>query len=107
MTTTDTVSLQIPLRPKPGEVWLTVNLNLVEDVPSVYELARSLGYKPLLAHRQTREGIEIHLLLHHERRETLEKPLWEEFEAQMYTLSDAINSDAIHLLCGLTKAAAA
>jgi hypothetical protein len=105
MTTTEVAAIQIPLRPQPGEVWFTINLNLVEDVPALYALVRSLGYAPTLAYRQTKAGMEIHLLLYHEQRPILETPVWDEFEQSMYALSDVIHTDAVHLLCGLTKIA--
>lgn len=101
-----TTVTKIPLRPSPGEVWFFINLNLVEDVPATYRLVQSLGYEPKLAYRETRDGTEVHLLLHYEKREMVEDSLWAEFEEHQYTLADAINTDAIHFMWGHTKAVA-
>ncbi len=100
-------AIQIPLRPQRGEIWFSINLGLIEDVPGLYSLLAELGFTPQLAYKETREGIEVHLLLDHLQNLRMEEPPNELYEREQQVLADAINPDAIHFTCGLTRQMAA
>ncbi len=100
-------AIQIPLRPQRGEIWFSINLGLIEDVPSLYGLLAELEFKPQLAYKETREGTEVHLLLDHLQNMQLEEPPDELYEREQQVLANAIDPDAIHFTCGLTRQMAA
>jgi hypothetical protein len=102
-TMTPTEVVQIPLMPDRGHIWFSINLSLVDDIPALYALLRALKFEPKLAYKQTRNGIEIHLLLHHEKREELTEPA-NLFEQEQMILADFLpDPNAMRFTCGLTK----
>jgi hypothetical protein len=108
MTTIDDVTI-IPTRPGRGEIWFSIDLAYVKDLTALFNLVGELGFNnPVLTHRR-QEGLwEDHLLLHYERRETLESPPDELFEHEQYALADAediLDPDGIRFTCGLTSPA--
>lgn len=63
------MSLDLPVIPKPGEVFLAVNLSAVENmtVPETLKLLEGIGYTPQLRYRQSKDGnISLYALLKHE-----------------------------------------
>ena len=48
------MSLDLPVIPKPGEVFLAINLSAVENmtVPEILKLLEGIGYTPQLRYRQ-------------------------------------------------------
>jgi len=84
---------QLLYPPYKGEHYLSINLALV-DPAEVWEVARTLGFKPELVQISKRAGIEIHALLFHE--QTSGEPLeTSELDAKIDHLAAQINTDAI------------
>lgn len=104
MTTIDTTKpVQIPLAPKPGEVWFFINLGLIDDVSGLYALVKALGFTPRLAYRWDMADLEICLLLYHGIIPGMAEPPRELYQREQEILADAINTDAMHFCCGLTR----
>ena len=64
------MSTELPIIPKPGEVFLAVNLSAVEDrtVAETLQLLEKMGYTPQLRYRQSKDGnVSLYALLKHER----------------------------------------
>lgn len=63
------MTLELPVIPKSGEVFLAVNLSAVENytVAETLKLLEDMGYNPQLRYRQSKEGnISLYALLKHE-----------------------------------------
>jgi hypothetical protein len=63
------MSLELPIIPKPGEVFLAVNLSAVENmtVAETLKLLEEMGYTPQLRYRQSKDGnVSLYALLKHE-----------------------------------------
>ncbi len=61
--------LELPVIPKPGEVFLAVNLSAVKNrtVAETLKLLEEMGYIPLLRYRQSQVGdVSLYALLKHE-----------------------------------------
>jgi hypothetical protein len=64
------MSFELPTIPKPGEVFLAVNLTAVENmtVAETLQLLESMGYSPQLRYRQSPDGsVSLYALLKQER----------------------------------------
>ncbi|GAB4379710.1 MAG: hypothetical protein Kow00121_34390 [Elainellaceae cyanobacterium] len=95
---------QLPRVPKPGELYLSINL-ATADPGQVWELARQLGFTPELAYLPTTAGIEIHALLHHEERQLGSLLDIHEFDDRLEQLMEAgINPEAIRFVYGKGRA---
>jgi len=103
---TQMTTTEIPLRVQPGEIWFWLDLSLVDDVPEVYALVKALGFTPRLAFRRIREQVEICLLLYQGTLPGMTTPPDELFEREQQILSNAIDPDAMHFVCGLSQVAA-
>ncbi|KYC36877.1 hypothetical protein WA1_45285 [Scytonema hofmannii PCC 7110] len=65
------MSLELPVIPKPGEVFLAINLSVVENmtVAETLNLLEQMGYSPQLRYRQAQDGnsnVSLYALLKHE-----------------------------------------
>ncbi|MCC5622861.1 acyl carrier protein [Nostoc sp. CHAB 5715] len=63
------MTLELPVIPKPGEVFLAVELTAVENmnVAETLKLLEDMGYNPTLRYRQIPDGrISVYALLRHE-----------------------------------------
>lgn len=63
------MSLELPVIPKPGEVFLAVNLSAVKNrtVSETLKLLEEMGYNPQLRYRQSKGGdVSLYALLKHE-----------------------------------------
>jgi hypothetical protein len=63
------MSLELPVIPKPGEVFLAVNLSELENitVAETLKLLEAMGYTPQLRYRQSTDGnVSLYALLKHE-----------------------------------------
>lgn len=63
------MSLELPVIPKPGEVFLAINLSAVENmtVAETLNLLEQMGYNPQLRYRQAKDGnVSLYALLKHE-----------------------------------------
>lgn len=63
------MTLELPLIPKPGEVFLAVELTAVQNmtVAEALSLLEDMGYQPTLRYRQLKDGkISVFALLLHE-----------------------------------------
>jgi hypothetical protein len=63
------VSLDLPIIPKPGEVFLAIDLSAVENmtVAKTLNLLVQMGYSPQLRYRQAKDGnVSLYALLKHE-----------------------------------------
>lgn len=63
------MSLELPIIPKPGEVFLAVNLSAVENntVAETLKLLGEMGYTPQLRYRQSKDGkVSLYAVLKHE-----------------------------------------
>ncbi|GEM_PF-6962060 len=89
-------AIEIPLIPQPGEIWFYVDLALIDDVLGLYELLAELNITPKIAYTQTREGIEVALLLAYERREHMPEPPDDFYWKEQQALANAIDTEAIH-----------
>lgn len=101
--TMNEVSIQIPTVLSPGEIWFSINLGLVSNLAELFTALTSLGFTPVIAHKRMSDGIEVHVLLHHEKRESLPYPPHELFEKEQRVLADLINPNAMSFSCGLTR----
>ncbi len=89
----------IPTIPNAGELYISINLALV-DPGTTWQLAKEQGFIPQIVYLTYRSGIEIHALLHHEKRPKGEI-LGEEFEERLNALEEGgIDSDAIRVVFG-------
>ena len=81
--------------PKQGEHYLSVNLAKVDDVATVFELAKELGFKPEVVQISTRAGnTEVHALLFHE--QTNGEPMATvTLDEKIDRLADGIHPDSI------------
>jgi hypothetical protein len=58
--------LQLPLIPKPGEVWLTLELTAIsQSIDEALIILKDLGYEPELRYRQS-DRLRLFALLKHE-----------------------------------------
>lgn len=96
-------AIKIPTLPSRGEIWFSINLGLIEDVPALYQALSELNLKPQLAYKQFAGGTEVHLLLHHEVRDEMAEPPHDLFEHEQRTLADIIDPNAMSFSCGLTR----
>lgn len=63
------MSLELPIIPKPGEVFLAVNLSAVENmtVAETLKLLAEMDYNPQLRYQQSKDGnLSLYGLLKHE-----------------------------------------
>ncbi len=63
------MNLELPVIPKPGEVFLAVNLTVVQNrsVAETLKLLEEMGYTPQLRYRQSKEGdVSLYALLKYE-----------------------------------------
>ncbi|MBV9389441.1 MAG: hypothetical protein JOZ78_23715 [Chroococcidiopsidaceae cyanobacterium CP_BM_ER_R8_30] len=91
---------QLPIIPKQGELYLSINLALA-DPGQVWQLAKQLGFIPELAYLPTTVGIEIHALLLQEKSQLSSLLDANEYDARIESLLEAgINSDAIRFVYG-------
>ncbi|HAA27025.1 MAG TPA: acyl carrier protein [Cyanobacteria bacterium UBA8553] len=63
------MNLELPVIPKPGEVFLAVNLTAVQNrsVAETLKLLEEMGYTPQLRYRQSKDGdVSLYALLKHE-----------------------------------------
>lgn len=63
------MSLELPIIPKPGEVFLAVNLSAVQNmtVAETLKLLTEMNYTPQLCYRQSKDGnVSLYALLKHE-----------------------------------------
>ncbi|GAA6621347.1 acyl carrier protein [Scytonema sp. NUACC26] len=64
------MSLELPIIPKSGEVFLAINLSAVENltVAETLNLLEQMGYRPQLRYRQAKDGkVSLYALLKHDR----------------------------------------
>jgi hypothetical protein len=106
---TNPSAVRIPVHSGRGEIWFSINLGLIQNVPKLYELLKELGFHaPKLAYKQYPDGeIEIHLLLHHETRLVLEQPPDELYWEEQMRLANEIDPEAITLSAGIARRRAA
>ncbi len=91
---------QLPRIPKPGELYLSINLAMA-DPGQVWQLAKQLGFIPELAYLPMTVGIEIHGLLLHEESQLGSLLDANEYDGRIESLLEAgINSDAIRFVYG-------
>lgn len=97
--------VEIPIFPAPGEMWFSINLDLVQEseLPGLLNLLERYGLPPTPAFR----GEESHYLLWQGRQENLLHPPDDLFVELQQELSDCINPDAISFRCCLTPATVA
>ncbi len=90
-------AIKIPIRPGKGEIWFSINLQLIDDIPALYALLHQLDFQaPQFGWLQYPNGdTEIHLVLHHETRLRLEAPPNELFWEAQQQLANAIDTAAI------------
>jgi hypothetical protein len=95
------MSLELPVIPQPGEVFLAVELTAVTNmtVTETLNLLQNMGYNPTLRYRQFKDGkVSVYALLKHEHvnPETLQNTdyLGEELDAlaEIIQPTDAITS---------------
>lgn len=104
MTADTTNVLELPNRLERGEVRFSINLALIDDVPALYELVGSLGFtQPQIVLMHCAKTSEVHLLLHRQVYSQLDEPPHDLYEHEQQVLANAINTDAMHFRCGLTK----
>lgn len=104
MTTMHTANtVEIPLAPKPGEIWFFIDLALIDDVPGLYALVKALGFTPRLAYRWDMENLQICLLLYHGSIPGLTEAPNELYKREQEILANAINTDAMHFCSGLHR----
>ena len=79
------MSLELPIIPKSGEVFLAVNLSAVENmtVAETLNLLSEIGYTPQLRYRQSKDGnVSLYALLKHE-----------QVDSEMLTNSDYLGDE--------------
>lgn len=96
MATTTQTAIELPLRLQPGEIQFYIELGLIDDVPGLYALLKTMNIVPQLAYQRTQQGVEILLLLAHDHREVLESAPDEYYWQEQQILSNAINTEAMH-----------
>ena len=91
---------QLPRVPKPGELYLSINLAM-SDPGQVWEWSKQFGFNPELAYLPTTAGIEIHALLHYEQRSLSSLLEANEFDEQIELLMETgLDPDAIRFVYG-------
>lgn len=96
-------AIEIPFTLQRGDIWFYLELALIDDVPALYKLLKTMGISPQFAYMRTPQGIEILLLLAHEHREVLETSPDDFYWEEQQLLANAINTEAIHCRSGFTR----
>jgi hypothetical protein len=105
--TDERTAIEIPFKLQPGEIWFYLELALIEDVPALYQQLSTMNIKPQLAYMKTLQGIEILLLLAHEKREELLTAPDDYYFEEQKRLADTINCEAMHCRFRRTHAVSA
>jgi hypothetical protein len=98
--------IQIPLKPKPGEIWFFIDLNLVSShqLGGLFALLTTLGFTPQMAYRQVGADLEICVLLYHGTLPGMTEPPHQLYEQEQYTLANVLEDpNAMHFCCGLVR----
>ncbi|KYC36850.1 hypothetical protein WA1_45145 [Scytonema hofmannii PCC 7110] len=102
------MSLELPVIPKPGEVFLAINLSAVENmtVAETLNLLEQMGYSPQLRYRQAKDGnVSLYALLKHEHVEPEMLTNIDYLGDELDTLAEVIQpADAITSPRGLSPA---
>ncbi len=94
--TDERTAMEVPFRLQPGEIWFYLELALIADVPALYQQLSTMNIKPQLAYMKTLQGIEILLLLAHEKRDELLTAPDDYYFEEQKLLADTIKCEAMH-----------
>lgn len=105
--TTDADAIEIPSRPNQGDIWFSINLELLDsdEIEPLHGMLSQLGFDPRPAFKSTASGRERHVLLAHRTFADLPQLPSGLYRYEQQVLSDFINPDAIEFTGSLTKPA--
>lgn len=98
--------IQIPMAPKPGEIWFYIDLNLVPtpQLPELFVLLEALGLTPKLAYRQLKQDLELCALLYQGTSPGMVSPPHELYAREQELLANLLEDpNAMHFLCGVNR----